>query len=258
MLYYIYKGDKMNDKIVVGILPQIKLNIDENPYNDKYEFLDLYCKAIIESGAIPVGICLNNGKLDYESLEICDAFILPGGNRVDRCYYETIFYCLKTNKPLLGICLGFDSLAIFSMVLENLKEYSADAFIETYKKLKEENDETLLAKILSPNIHGDVKVNYDNVDEARHEIEISDKNSILYEILKKEKLNVVSLHNYNPKWIGKDFKVTAKAKDGVIEAIEFKDNKYFILGVHWHPEWDKDRLLFKRLIEEGKSRKYGK
>ena len=29
-------------KIVVGILPQIKLNTDDNPYNDKYELQQSY------------------------------------------------------------------------------------------------------------------------------------------------------------------------------------------------------------------------
>ena len=184
-------------KIVVGILPQIRLNTDNNPYNDKYEFLDLYTRKIIECGAIPIGICLNNGKLDYSSLDICDAFILPGGYKVDRCYYETLFYCLKTNKPLLGICLGLEGMAIFSMVLDNVKDNSVESFIETYKKLKEENDGTLLARIPSPNIHGDLIINYDDADDARHEIKIIDKNSILYDIYKKDKLNVVSLHSYN-------------------------------------------------------------
>lgn len=245
----------MNNKVIVGILPQTKLNQDDNPYNDKYEFLDLYSRVIIELGAIPVGICLNNGNLDYSSLEICDAFILPGGNKVDRCYYETLFYCLKVNKPLLGICLGFDVMAIFSMVLDYIKDNSSYSFIEEYKKLKETNNNTLLKKIESPNIHGDIIVNYKNVDSARHEINIISKDSILYNIFKQEKLNVVSLHIYSPKWIGKKFKITATASDGVVEAIEFKDTKYFIVGVQWHPEWDKDYLIFKRLIEEGKRRK---
>lgn len=241
-------------KIIVGILPQIRLNTDNNPYNDKYEFLDLYTKKIIECGAIPVGICLNNGKLDYSSLDICDAFILPGGNKVERCFYETLFYCLKTNKPLLGICLGLEGMAIFSMVLDNVKDNSVESFIETYKKLKEENDGTLLAKIPSPNIHGDLIIDYDDADDARHEIEIIDKNSILYDIFKKDKLNVVSLHSYNPKWIGKSFKTTALAVDGVVEAIEYIDPSYFIVGVHFHPEWDDDNLIFKRLIKEGEKR----
>lgn len=34
-------------KIVIGILPQIKMKTDDNPYNDKYEYLDLYCKKNI-------------------------------------------------------------------------------------------------------------------------------------------------------------------------------------------------------------------
>ena len=249
-MFYNIIGDSMK-KIVVGILPQIKLNTDDNPYNDKYEFLDLYSKRIIECGAVPVGICLNNGNLDYSSLEICDVFLLPGGNRVDKCYYQTIEYAIKNNKPLLGVCLGLEGMSIFSMVLENMTELTEKSFYETYTKLKEENEGTLLAKIPSPNIHGDIIVNYDNVDTARHEIEIIDKDSILYEIFKKDKLNVVSLHSHNPKWIGKYFKTTAVAVDGVVEAIEYKDKNYFIVGVHFHPEWDEDKLIFKRLIGEG-------
>jgi gamma-glutamyl-gamma-aminobutyrate hydrolase PuuD len=245
--------------MVVGILPQMKLKTDDDPYNDKYEFLDLYSKKIIEIGAIPVGILLSNGELDYSFLDICDAFILPGGNKAYKYYYETISYAIKENKPVLGICLGLEAMAIFSDVFEKIDGNDIDEkFFETYKKLKDENDGTLLKKLESPNIHGDIIVNYDNIDAARHEVEIIDKSSILYDIFKKDKLNVVSLHNYNPKWIGKNFKVTAKATDDVIEAIEFNNKDYFILGVHWHPEHDNDNLLFKRLIKEGEKRSDGK
>lgn len=242
-------------KIVVGILPQIKLNTDDNPYNDKYEFLDLYSKRIIECGAVPVGICLNNGNLDYSSLEICDAFLIPGGKKIDKCYYQTIKYAIDNNKPLLGICLGLEAMSIFSMVLENIDVIVGEEFFKNYNKLKEENDGSLLERIPSPNIHGDIKVNYNNVDEAMHEIEIIDKDSIIYDIYKKDKLNVVSLHNYKPKWIGKKFKTTALAVDGVVEAIEYCNEGYFIVGVNFHPEWDEDKLLFKKLIEEGEKRK---
>lgn len=246
-------------KIIVGILPQIKLKTNDNPYDDKYEFLDLYSKKIIENGAIPVGICLKDGKLDYASLEICDAFLIPGGNKVWPCYYQTINYAITHNKPLLGICLGLEGMAIYSCVVENISgNFTEQIFSDIYKQLKEENDGTLLKKIESPNIHGDVNVNYDNTEEARHDIEIIDKDSIIYTIYNKIKLNVVSLHSYNPKWIGKNFKITAKASDGVIEAIEYNDKNYFILGVHFHPEWDNDDLLFKKLIKEGEKRVNGK
>ena len=43
---------------------------------------------------------------------------------------------------------------------------------------------------------------------------------------------VNSLHHQALKEVAKDFKVTARAEDGCIEAIE-KEN---ILAVQWHPE----------------------
>lgn len=243
-------------KIIIGILPQIKLKTNDNPYDDRYEFLDLYTKKIIENDAIPVGICLKNGKLDYDSLEICDAILIPGGNKVWPCYYQTIHYAIMHNKPLLGICLGLEGMAIYSCVTENMNDnFTEQNFCDAYERLKEENDGTLLQKIEEPNIHNKVYVNYDNADEARHDIEIIDKDSIIYTIYNKSKLDVVSLHSYNPKWIGKNFKITAQTSDGVVEAIEYNNKNYFIVGVHFHPEWDKDDLLFKKLIEEGKKRK---
>ena len=111
-------------------------------------------------------------------------------------------------------------------------------------KNQEENIEMIVKKIL----------NVQNRIGYFKQIEIIDKNSILYDIYKKDKLNVVSLHSYNPKWIGKSFKTTALAVDGVVEAIEYIDPSYFIVGVHFHPEWDDDNLIFKRLIKEGEKR----
>ena len=65
---------------------------------------------------------------------------------------------------------------------------------------------------------------------------------------------IIFFQPYNPKWIGKSFKTTALAVDGVVEAIEYIDPLYFIVGVHFHPEWDDDNLIFKRLIKEGEKR----
>lgn len=79
--------------------------------------------------------------------------------------------------------------------------------------------------------------------------------SILYSIYKTNKLSVVSLHSYDFKFVGKDFKASAKAIDGVNEAIEYNDPNYFILGVHFHPELDDNNLIFERLIAEGEKRK---
>ena len=236
---------------MIGILPQIKMKTDDNPYNDKYEYLDLYCKKIYECGAIPIGICLNNGILDKSTLNICDAFILPGGNKIWDCYYETIIYAIKNNKPLLGICLGFQALDIFSNIIDYDK--NTENLKNAYIELKKLNEGTLLNKIDNNN-HYKITINYENSTLVRHNINIIDKNSYLYKIYNKEKINEVSLHSYTPKNIGKEFKITAISDDQIVESIELIDDKKFIIGVCYHPEWDNDNLLFKELIIQAKKR----
>jgi|GEM_PF-128308 len=244
-------------KVIVGIVPTSSVFTTENPYQDKYSFVNGYSKKIIKNGGIPVGILLNDDKLDTEILELCDAFLIQGGNKVHKYIYEIIYYALKNNKPLLGICLGAEAIDIFSVILDRININSLasiDEIIDIYKQLKEENEGTLLKKIPSPNIHGDIIVNRNNISEARHDIEIL-SSSILYSIYKTNKLNVVSLHSYDFKHVGKDFTISAKASDGVCEAIEYNDDNYFILGVHFHPELEENDLIFERLIFEGQKHK---
>lgn len=242
------------NKIIIGVLPQILLKTDDNPYNDKYEFLDLYCKKIFSCGGIPIGICLNNGKLDKDVLDLCDAFLLPGGNKIWDCYYEVIDYAIRNNKPLLGICLGFQAISIYSMILDmGMSNFTIDNFIKSYEKLKEENGGIVLKQIENNN-HRKLKVNYDNVDLARHKVNIIDKSSYLYETIKKSEINPVSLHSFTTIGVGSNFKITAVADDGVIEGIEYNNKDYFILGVCFHPEWDDDNKIFKRLVMEAKKR----
>lgn len=244
------------DKIIVGILPQGRFLEDGDPYTDRYEFLSLYTNKILEEGAIPIGLIPKEGLIKEEILNKCDCFLIQGGKKVEKYHYQVIDYALKKNKPLLGICMGMHAIGIYSMVSETLKNnFTIEDFISKYQELKKQNDGTLLNKFDSPNIHGDYKINYEDCDKARHQISIIDKNSKIYEIFKDKELNVVSLHKYYLKWIGKDFKGTVIAEDNIIESLECKKNNTFILGVLWHPEWDSDNLLFKSLINEGEKRK---
>ena len=81
----------------------------------------------------------------------------------------------------------------------------------------------------------------ETINKARHEIKIKDGS--IYEVDKKE---VVSLHGYIVKRTPKILQVTAKPKDNVVEAVEYKD---FILGVQFHPEIEKDAKIFKWLVD---------
>lgn len=244
-------------KVIVGIVPTSKLFLTDDPFQDSYSFVNNYAKKIYECGGIPVGLLLNNGEINYEALDMCDAFIIPGGSRVTKDIYLTINYAMKFNKPLLGICMGAEAIDIFSVIydyMDNTKELNFDDFIKKYKVLKDDNEGTLLRRLDSPNMHGDVEVTRLTIDKARHDIKIN-KDSLLYSIYKQEHLNVVSLHNYDFKHVGKSFKISAIASDGVNEAIEDRDKNHFILGVHFHPELEDNSLIFERLIKEAKERK---
>jgi putative glutamine amidotransferase len=50
--------------------------------------------------------------------------------------------------------------------------------------------------------------------------------------------------------VGSDFIISATAPDGIIEAIEHKEQ--FIIGVQFHPEIDNNNNIFIKFIESAK------
>ena len=69
----------------------------------------------------------------------------------------------------------------------------------------------------------------------RHLIEI-DPDTLLYEIYGPGDIRVNSQHHMAVGQLAKPFKISARCTDGVIEAYESNDEKWFCLGVQWHPE----------------------
>ena len=72
-------------------------------------------------------------------------------------------------------------------------------------------------------------------------------------IYKTNKRSVLSLHLKQVTNVGSDFKVSARASDNIIEALEYRDNYHFIIGVQYHPELN-DEKIFKYYINEVKKR----
>ena len=52
-----------------------------------------------------------------------------------------------------------------------------------------------------------------------------------------ESIEANSVHHQAAKDIAPGFRVTARAPDGVVEAIEQIEGKIWMAGVQWHPEW---------------------
>lgn len=247
-------------KVVIGIVPAVKKNLD-NPYEYKYIYLNSYSKMISDVNAIPFGLLLNDEDISEDALNMCDGFLFPGGKSLEKVHFSIILHALKCNKPILGICLGMQVLNYFSILKDILESKNIEVneanLWNTFNEVQ--NDDIFKLKDIDiPNMHGykimkdEVECNLDTLSKSRHDININ-KDSILYDIYNKDTINVLSLHLKQVTNVGSDFYVSAKATDDVIEALEYKDKKYFIVGVQYHPELD-DKLIFERFINEVEKR----
>ena len=152
-------------------------------------------------------------------LNLCDGFILPGG---DTWYYldeVVIDYAIKNDKPLLAICLGMQTL---SKVLSGDKRIGYDNTIKNNTSINH----------LEPN------------KDYVHSVLI-DEDSKLYSIIGKKEILVNSRHSYHVPELNN--LSCARSSDGLIEGVELK-NKKFILGVQWHPESNLDKDINSKKI----------
>jgi putative glutamine amidotransferase len=209
-----------------------------------------YCEALEAAGAVPVHIPLIP-KPDYISsvLEGLDGILLPGcDSDVDPALYgeeprpklgrvvpekdETDLLVLaeaeRLGLPVLAICYGVQALNVFrgGTLVQDIESQVPDC-------LKHEQGKPL--------------------GRSSHSIDI-EKDSILAGLAGNiEATRVNSHHHQAVKQAGRDLKVTARAKDGVIECIEDTREGKFVLGVQWHPElsWETDELsgkIFKMFV----------
>ncbi|MEG0408627.1 MAG: D-alanyl-D-alanine carboxypeptidase family protein [Bacilli bacterium] len=159
------------------------------------------------------------------SLNMVDGIILPGGNR----WYEydefVANYALENNIPILGICLGMQTLGY----VDNLK-------IATPKYKTYINETDIDHHQIGP--------------EYVHAVNLK-KGSRLYEILKQDTIMVNSRHSYNIGEITNEFKVYGFSNDGIPEYFENGKKAY---GFQWHPELMQEydlnnQLIFKDFVD---------
>lgn len=241
----------MKKRPIIGILNTLK-SIENHPYDSLYKTVDLYVKKIENIDCVPLG--LMDIENNQEVLDICDAFILPGGNRITRDHYYIIRHCIKNNKPLLGICLGMQSMVLYDYLSnEFTEEVSIIELYNKYQEIKHQN--TSILKRIENAMHGGalssglLEASLLNVLNSKHVIQINES-SLLYDIYKQRSKEVISMHQYGVYHSTKLFKEIAHASDSVLEAIQYGEDGYFILGVQFHVEAEQNNLIFNRLKEE--------
>jgi putative glutamine amidotransferase len=108
-----------------------------------------------------------------------------------------------------------------------------------------------------PEMVPDAIPHFDAIEtDLRHRIDIVADPSFLAEIYRDSApLAVCSRHHMSVDDVAPGFRVTAKAPDGVIEAIEYNAmRKWFAVGLQFHPHCsgasELDRLLFFRFLQK--------
>lgn len=234
-------------KKIIGVFPTVRIEEESHPYHKRYEFIIHYSHKIYECGAIPIGLVLDNGHINEEQLALCDAFLLPGGQRIDKSFYELLIYAYKNKKPILGICMGMQTLTIFSIILDNLKdkELTIDNVLNTYYELTK--NDPIITKISNGEIH-DVLLDKEPISKAHHKLKISE-NSWLYKIYQSKVIDIICLHNYQVSRVGSLFDIVGKSPGGVIEAIESTNKDLFWIGTQFHPETNPSDKIVKYFID---------
>jgi len=134
-------------------------------------------------------------------------------------------WALADGMPVFGICRGVQTLNVAAggSLVQDIEAQAPDALQHRY--------------------YPDFPL-----DLLSHTVRL-EPGSRLAEILGREEFEVNSLHHQAVKGVGADLRVTARAPDGMIEALEGSGGAW-VVGVQWHPEWLLEKSpSMKRLFE---------
>ena len=218
----------------------ITCGFDEN--RNMYYLRPGYWEAVEDAGGTPVILPpVDSPGVMSHYLEICDGYILSGGDDIDPAYWgvdpepglgeidprrdqfemDLVHGILERDKPALFICRG---IQVLNVALGG----------------------TLIQDLHSDMAHRQGAPRY----HPFHDI-LLEKTGILYQLFGRETVKVNSFHHQAIGSLAPGLTVTARTRDGVVEAVEHPDRQW-ILGVQWHPEAMRDELsarLFEGLVE---------
>lgn len=215
---------------IIRGLPRVRLN-------------EAYTKALACAGLLPLIVPPLSLELVVGVLDAVDGLVLTGGEDVDARHYHATPHSANgpvhaardaaelalaraardRGKPTLAICRGIQVVNV--------------AF-----------GGTLLQDI--PSEVG-ATINHDpNARTTRvHTVDLTPDSSIA-KVAGTTRLDVNSSHHQSVDRVAAGFRVTGRAPDGVVEAMESTDPQWWMVGVQWHPEElietpeDWDRRLF--------------
>lgn len=237
--------------------PIIGITCDYKGKTKKFSLNRAYVEAIRLANGVPFIIPpVEDTLLRQNQAHIIDGLLLTGGGDIEPAVYgekpilklkkihqlrlqheiELVKLVCKLNKPILGICLGCQLLnvALGGTLYQDISMQLPTASPHLQKNKRKETSHIVYIK----------------------------EGSKLHQILKVSKLETNSFHHQAIKQLAPNLNASAYAEDGIIEAIEIKDNDCFLLGIQWHPEELIENplhlALFEALVEQAAKLKSGK
>jgi len=209
---------------------------------------DEYSRAIQYSGGAPLLIPIAQNRDTLQTiLDRLDGLLLSGGPDIhprfygeqplpglgeidedlDRMELEIAGVAFQRDLPILAICRGIQVLNVSrgGTLYQDIRSQVQESINHTQPADKGTNT---------------------------HSISIEAK-TFLHRIFKKKEIWVNGKHHQAIKDLAPGLIVSAKASDGIIEAVEHPEKK-FVMGVQWHPEgtWRDDpfsKKLFRAFIQ---------
>lgn len=210
---------------------------------------EAYLNAIQNAGGLPVMIPLGLAEETLNALLArLDGILFSGGGDIDPTYYNrpddaysnnidpdrdrVEFWLLKQalaeNKPLMGICRGFQLVnvglggSLYSDVQSQMPGALKHDFYPDWSR-----------------------------DHLAHSVRL-EPGTRLAQILGTLETEVNSLHHQSVRELGAGITPLAYAPDGAVEAFQVSGNPFGI-AVQWHPEWlqahEPMRNLFRAFVE---------
>jgi putative glutamine amidotransferase len=226
--------------------PTIGITVDNKnntAQSGTYECATAYCIAVNKAGGTPILLPHQADRIE-QYLAICDGFILTGGvdpqtehfnqpmhenarpmdpNRqaFELALLDALDQKSNYHKALLGVCLGMQLMTLRAG--GTLNQYLPDT-------------------LDNPEYHQ---------KNNRHTVNITADDSVLTRGVSANDISqttVASFHQQAMQTAG-NLRVIAQADDGVIEAVDSPERKFYV-GVQWHPERGGNGALNQSLIDE--------
>jgi putative glutamine amidotransferase len=231
---------------IIGIVLDLANDSEKYSYAKRpwYALRKDYADCVAMHGGVPIMLTYSD-NVDA-LLNLVNGLIIPGGDEdINPKFYgqeiksslvktndiraefelKLVKAAIKRNMPILGICNGLQiiNVALGGTLIQHIPDH--------YKS----------------------HINHEQPHpkhEPSHSI-IIESDTTLSTLTQVKQVMVNTTHHQAIDEVGSELIVSARADDGVIEAIESKNHK-FLIGVQWHCEYlnsELDSNLFKRLVE---------